>query len=63
MLTSKPLKDPVDEYSNDVYFKGKNKGLLMISALGGEIDQWFPRSFGHLMVKFGMFYTFNYNDN
>ena len=25
MLTSKPLKDPVDEYSNDVYFKGKNK--------------------------------------
>ena len=39
MLTSKPLKDPVDEYSNDVYFKGKNKGLLMISALDGEIDQ------------------------
>ena len=49
MLSSKPLKDPVDEYSNDVYFKGKNKDLL-ISALGGEIDQWVPRSFEHLMV-------------
>ena len=39
MLTSRPLKDPVDEYSNDVYFKGKNKGSLMFSALGREIDQ------------------------
>ena len=49
-------------FYKSLYFKGKNKDLL-ISALGGEIDQWVPRSFEHLMVKFGMFYTFNYNDN
>ena len=33
------LKDPINEYSNHVYLTEKNKGLLAILALDGEIHQ------------------------